>query len=173
MRQKWVNQANKLRNITVVSIGGGYRDYLVRSGLTSLPCSSKDPNKLSLVVGFYSFTSIIPTQTSSKRLKENLCFCWCIFFFFIQQPTNDDKDVPMLHTCVCFRRLQYPGHGCPLTICPSFGKMLDLIYLSFLEWFSGFVQIHPKQPVCVSGAKNLSLLLSGPSLTSLILKPDR
>lgn len=52
VRQRWVNQANKLRNVTVLSIGGGYRDYLVRSGLTSLPCSPKDPNKLSLVVSF-------------------------------------------------------------------------------------------------------------------------
>ncbi len=50
VRKKWVNQANKLRNVTVLSVGGGYRDYQVRSGLTSLPCPSGDPNKLSLVV---------------------------------------------------------------------------------------------------------------------------
>lgn len=50
VRQKWVNQANKLRNVTVLSVGGGYRDYQVRSGLTSLPCPPGDPNKLSLVV---------------------------------------------------------------------------------------------------------------------------
>lgn len=52
VRQKWVNQANKLRNVTVLSVGGGYRDYQVRSGLTSLPCPPGDPNKLSLVVRF-------------------------------------------------------------------------------------------------------------------------
>ena len=52
VRQKWVYQANKLRNITVVSVGGGYRDYQVRSGLTSLPCPPGDSNKLSLVVWF-------------------------------------------------------------------------------------------------------------------------
>lgn len=50
VRQKWVKEADKLRNITVLSIAGGYRDYQVRSGLTSLPCSSGDNNKLSLVV---------------------------------------------------------------------------------------------------------------------------
>lgn len=50
VRQKWVNQADKLRNVTVLSVGGGYRDYQVRSGLTSLPCPPGDPNKLSLVV---------------------------------------------------------------------------------------------------------------------------
>lgn len=51
VRQKWISQANRLRNVTVVSVGGGYRDYQVRSGLTSLPCPPGDPNKLSLVVG--------------------------------------------------------------------------------------------------------------------------
>lgn len=50
VRQKWVNCAKKLRNVTVLSVGGGYRDYQVRSGLTSLPCTPGDPNKLSLVV---------------------------------------------------------------------------------------------------------------------------
>lgn len=50
VQQRWVNQANKLRNVTVLSVGGGYRDYQVRSGLISLPCPPGDPNKLSLVV---------------------------------------------------------------------------------------------------------------------------
>lgn len=50
VRQKWVSQAKKLRNITVLSVGGGYRDYQVRSGLTSLPSPPGDPNKMSLVV---------------------------------------------------------------------------------------------------------------------------
>lgn len=45
-----MDQANKLRNVTVLSVGGGYRDYQVRSGLTSLPVPPGDPNKLSLVV---------------------------------------------------------------------------------------------------------------------------
>lgn len=54
VRQKWQNQANKLRNVTVLSVGGGYRDYQVRSGLTSLSCPPGDPNKLSLVVSVVS-----------------------------------------------------------------------------------------------------------------------
>lgn len=70
VRQRWVNQANKLRNVTVLSIGGGYRDYLVRSGLTSLPCSPKDPNKLSLVVSFYSSLPLLSTQASFLRLNR-------------------------------------------------------------------------------------------------------
>lgn len=70
VRQRWVNQANKLRNVTVLSIGGGYRDYLVRSGLISLPCPPKDPNKLSLVVSFYSSFRLSSTQTSFLRLNR-------------------------------------------------------------------------------------------------------
>uniref|UniRef100_A0A1A8JMA2 GPI inositol-deacylase n=1 Tax=Nothobranchius kuhntae TaxID=321403 RepID=A0A1A8JMA2_NOTKU len=68
VRQKWVNQANKLRNVTVLSIGGGYRDYQVRSGLTSLPCPPGDPNKLSLVV-----TAVPRTWVST----DHLSIVWC------------------------------------------------------------------------------------------------
>ncbi|XP_029981118.1 GPI inositol-deacylase [Sphaeramia orbicularis] len=68
VRQKWVNQANKLRNVTVLSVGGGYRDYQVRSGLTSLPCPSEDPNKLSLVV-----TAVPRTWVST----DHLSIVWC------------------------------------------------------------------------------------------------
>ncbi|XP_006807701.1 GPI inositol-deacylase [Neolamprologus brichardi] len=64
VRQKWVNQANKLRNVTVLSVGGGYRDYQVRSGLTSLPCPPGDPNKLSLVV-----TAVPRTWVSTDHLS--------------------------------------------------------------------------------------------------------
>lgn len=64
LRQKWVNQADKLRNVTVLSVGGGYRDYQVRSGLTSLPCPPGDPNKLSLVV-----TAVPRTWVSTDHLS--------------------------------------------------------------------------------------------------------
>uniref|UniRef100_A0A3B5BH65 GPI inositol-deacylase n=1 Tax=Stegastes partitus TaxID=144197 RepID=A0A3B5BH65_9TELE len=68
VRQKWVNQANKLRNVTVLSVGGGYRDYQVRSGLTSLPCPRGDRNKLSLVV-----TAVPRTWVST----DHLSIVWC------------------------------------------------------------------------------------------------
>ncbi|KAK7938395.1 hypothetical protein WMY93_001721 [Mugilogobius chulae] len=48
VRQKWL-KSDHLRNVTVLSVGGGYRDFQVRSGLTSLPCSDHDPQKISLV----------------------------------------------------------------------------------------------------------------------------
>ncbi|KAM3607858.1 uncharacterized protein V6R79_015254 [Siganus canaliculatus] len=68
VRHKWVNQANKLRNVTVLSVGGGYRDYQVRSGLTSLPCPPGDPNKLSLVA-----TAVPRTWVST----DHLSIVWC------------------------------------------------------------------------------------------------
>ncbi|KAK5890881.1 hypothetical protein CesoFtcFv8_014360 [Champsocephalus esox] len=68
VRQKWVNQARKLRNVTVLSVGGGYRDYQVRSGLTSLPCPPGDPNKLSLVA-----TAVPRTWVST----DHLSIVWC------------------------------------------------------------------------------------------------
>lgn len=50
VRRRWITGAQDLRNVTVLSVGGGYRDYQVRSGLTVLRCPLADPNKLSLVV---------------------------------------------------------------------------------------------------------------------------
>ncbi|KAG7240491.1 hypothetical protein INR49_026775 [Caranx melampygus] len=68
VRQKWVSHAKRLRNITVLSVGGGYRDYQVRSGLTSLPSPPGDPNKLSLVV-----TAVPRTWVST----DHLSIVWC------------------------------------------------------------------------------------------------
>nr|XP_057938755.1 GPI inositol-deacylase isoform X2 [Doryrhamphus excisus] len=69
LRQNWEKQAKKLKNVTVLSVGGGYRDYQVRSGLTSLPSSPPgDPNKLSLVV-----TAIPRTWVST----DHLSIVWC------------------------------------------------------------------------------------------------
>lgn len=68
VRQRWVSQAHRLRNVTVVSVGGGYRDYQVRSGLTSLPCPPGDPNKLSLVA-----TAVPRTWVST----DHLSIVWC------------------------------------------------------------------------------------------------
>ncbi|KAJ0070485.1 hypothetical protein NL108_011683 [Boleophthalmus pectinirostris] len=67
VRQKWLN-SERLRNVTVLSVGGGYRDFQVRSGLTSLPCSSDDPHKISLVV-----TAVPRTWVST----DHLSIVWC------------------------------------------------------------------------------------------------
>ncbi|CAL8326789.1 unnamed protein product [Lota lota] len=64
VRERWVKHADSLANVTVLSVGGGYRDYQVRSGLTSLPCSAGDPNKLSLVA-----TAVPRTWVSTDHLS--------------------------------------------------------------------------------------------------------
>uniref|UniRef100_A0A8C6WMV2 GPI inositol-deacylase n=1 Tax=Neogobius melanostomus TaxID=47308 RepID=A0A8C6WMV2_9GOBI len=67
VRRKWLS-SEKLRNVTVLSVGGGYRDFQVRSGLTSLPCSTDDPKKISLVV-----TAVPRTWVST----DHLSIVWC------------------------------------------------------------------------------------------------
>lgn len=48
--KRWATDVEKFRNVTVLSVGGGHRDYQVRSGLTALSCPIDDLNKMSLVV---------------------------------------------------------------------------------------------------------------------------
>uniref|UniRef100_A0A3P8WAI7 GPI inositol-deacylase n=1 Tax=Cynoglossus semilaevis TaxID=244447 RepID=A0A3P8WAI7_CYNSE len=93
VRQKWVKEADKLRNITVLSIAGGYRDYQVRSGLTSLPCSSGDNNKLSLA------TAVPRTWVSTDHLsivcKELVLATVRAFFDLVDPETKQFTANPM------------------------------------------------------------------------------
>ncbi|KAM4558463.1 GPI inositol-deacylase isoform 1-T1 [Odontesthes bonariensis] len=94
VRQKWLNQANKLRNVTVLSVGGGYRDYLVRSGLTSLPCSPGDPNKLSLVVTAVPKTWVSTDHLSIVWCKELVLATVRAFFDLIEPETRQFTEDP-------------------------------------------------------------------------------
>ncbi|XP_018534163.1 GPI inositol-deacylase [Lates calcarifer] len=102
VRQKWVNQANKLRNITVLSVGGGYRDYQVRSGLTSLPCPPGDPNKLSLVATAVPRTWVSTDHLSIVWCKELVLATVRAFFDLIDPETrqfteNSEKKMAVLN----------------------------------------------------------------------------
>ncbi|XP_076603383.1 GPI inositol-deacylase [Chaetodon auriga] len=94
VRQKWVNQANKLRNVTVLSVGGGYRDYQVRSGLTSLPCPPGDPNKLSLVATAVPRTWVSTDHLSIVWCKELVLATVRAFFDLIDPETRQFTENP-------------------------------------------------------------------------------
>uniref|UniRef100_H3AZ46 GPI inositol-deacylase n=1 Tax=Latimeria chalumnae TaxID=7897 RepID=H3AZ46_LATCH len=64
----WIEKAQALRNVTVLSVGGGFRDYQVRSGLTVLPSLHFHNNTLSVV------TSSVPRAWAST---DHLCIVWC------------------------------------------------------------------------------------------------
>lgn len=94
VRKKWVNQANKLRNVTVLSVGGGYRDYQVRSGLTSLPCPSGDPNKLALVATAVPRTWVSTDHLSIVWCKELVLATVRAFFDLIDPETRQFTENP-------------------------------------------------------------------------------
>ncbi|XP_059199489.1 GPI inositol-deacylase [Centropristis striata] len=102
VRQKWVSQAKKLRNVTVLSVGGGYRDYQVRSGLTSLPCPPGDPNKLSLVATAVPRTWVSTDHLSIVWCKELVLATVRAFFDLIEPETrqftvNPEKKMAVLN----------------------------------------------------------------------------
>ncbi|XP_077473483.1 GPI inositol-deacylase isoform X2 [Stigmatopora argus] len=68
LRIKWIKQADELRNVTVLSIGGGYRDFQVRSGLTSIHSPPDDTSKLSMVA------TAVPRIWVST---DHLSIVWC------------------------------------------------------------------------------------------------
>ncbi|KAM6978140.1 GPI inositol-deacylase [Tautogolabrus adspersus] len=94
VRHKWVTQAKKLRNVTVLSVGGGYRDYQVRSGLISLPCPQGDPNKLSLVATAVPRTWVSTDHLSIVWCKELVLATVRAFFDLIDPETRQFTDNP-------------------------------------------------------------------------------
>ncbi|XP_047457447.1 GPI inositol-deacylase [Mugil cephalus] len=94
VRQKWVNQANKLRNVTVLSVGGGYRDYQVRSGLTCLPSRPGDANKISLVATAVPRTWVSTDHLSIVWCKELVLATVRAFFDLIDPQTRQFTENP-------------------------------------------------------------------------------
>jgi len=50
VNKHWILNAQDLRNLTTLSVAGGFRDYQVRSGLAFLPRLSQHDSALSVVV---------------------------------------------------------------------------------------------------------------------------
>lgn len=67
VRRRWSARGEDLRNVTVLSVGGGYRDYQVRSGLTTLTCPVDDHNKMAVVVRKSKHSVIIFSNRFIKK----------------------------------------------------------------------------------------------------------
>ncbi|XP_042192094.1 GPI inositol-deacylase isoform X3 [Callorhinchus milii] len=64
----WILNEKDLRNVTILSVGGGFRDYQVRSGLTVVPSLDAYNHTLNVV------TSAVPMAWLST---DHLCIVWC------------------------------------------------------------------------------------------------
>ncbi|XP_072117728.1 GPI inositol-deacylase isoform X1 [Mobula birostris] len=98
----WILNEKDLSNISILSMGGGFRDYQVRSGLTIVPSLGLYNNTLSVV------TSAVPRAWLST---DHLCIVWCkelvlatvrAFFDLVDHHTNQitmdlQKRMSVLH----------------------------------------------------------------------------
>ncbi|XP_009331075.1 PREDICTED: GPI inositol-deacylase [Pygoscelis adeliae] len=90
----WILKAQDLRNLTTLSVAGGFRDYQVRSGLAFLPRLSQHDSALSVV------SSAVPRAWAST---DHLSIVWCkelilatirAFFDLIDENTRQITDNP-------------------------------------------------------------------------------
>nr|XP_033802288.1 GPI inositol-deacylase isoform X2 [Geotrypetes seraphini] len=94
----WILKSKELRNVTILSVAGGFRDYQVRSGLTFLPRSNSQHSALSVL------SSSVPRCWAST---DHLSVVWCkelilatmrAFFDLIDEDTKQihkDPDIRM------------------------------------------------------------------------------
>ncbi|NWS57424.1 PGAP1 deacylase, partial [Chunga burmeisteri] len=90
----WILKAQDLRNLTTLSVAGGFRDYQVRSGLAFLPRLRQHDSALSVV------TSAVPRAWAST---DHLSIVWCkelilatvrAFFDLIDENTKQITEDP-------------------------------------------------------------------------------
>ncbi|XP_014809884.1 PREDICTED: GPI inositol-deacylase isoform X1 [Calidris pugnax] len=90
----WILKAQDLRNLTTLSVAGGFRDYQVRSGLAFLPRLSQHDSALSVV------SSAVPRAWAST---DHLSIVWCkelilatirAFFDLIDENTRQITEDP-------------------------------------------------------------------------------
>ncbi|KAK3568779.1 hypothetical protein QTP86_017418 [Hemibagrus guttatus] len=105
VRRRWSTRAVDLRNVTVLSVGGGYRDYQVRSGLTTLTCPVDDHNKMAVVVTAVPRTWVSTDHLSIVWCKE-LVLATVRAFFDLIDPETGQVCTAVLYisvgVCVCF-----------------------------------------------------------------------
>ncbi|XP_066543052.1 GPI inositol-deacylase [Hoplias malabaricus] len=92
VKKRWSGGAEDLRNVTVLSVGGGYRDYQVRSGLTALSCPVDDLNKFSVVVTAVPRTWVSTDHLSIVWCKELVLATVRAFFDLIEAETGQFTD---------------------------------------------------------------------------------
>ncbi|XP_053217780.1 GPI inositol-deacylase [Podarcis raffonei] len=94
VNQKWIQKAKEIKNLTTLSVAGGFRDYQVRSGLAFLPRTSHQSSALCVV------TSAIPRVWAST---DHLSIVWCkelilatirAFFDLIDENTKQITEDP-------------------------------------------------------------------------------
>uniref|UniRef100_A0A668A9D9 GPI inositol-deacylase n=1 Tax=Myripristis murdjan TaxID=586833 RepID=A0A668A9D9_9TELE len=127
VRHRWVNQADGLRNVTVLSVGGGYRDYQVRSGLTSLPCPPGDSSKLSLVATAVPRTWVSTDHLSIVWCKE-LVLATVRALFDLIEPETRQVRMTIIHVYQAFR-INVASH------CKVHKERLPNVYRMKVPWF--------------------------------------
>ncbi|XP_070588225.1 GPI inositol-deacylase [Erythrolamprus reginae] len=68
VNHNWIQKSQEIRNLTTLSVAGGFRDYQVRSGLAFLPSSNSQNCALSVV------SSAVPRVWAST---DHLSIVWC------------------------------------------------------------------------------------------------
>ncbi|XP_062972289.1 GPI inositol-deacylase [Elgaria multicarinata webbii] len=94
VNHNWIRKAKEIRNLTILSLVGGFRDYQVRSGLAFLPGSGHQSSALSVV------SSAVPRVWAST---DHLSIVWCkelilatirAFFDLIDENTKQITEDP-------------------------------------------------------------------------------
>ncbi|XP_053351875.1 GPI inositol-deacylase [Clarias gariepinus] len=128
VRRRWSARAGSLRNVTVLSVGGGYRDYQVRSGLTTLTCPVDDPNKMAVMVTAVPRTWVSTDHLSIVWCKELVLATVRAFFDLIEPETGQftkdtEKTMSVLNHHFIRHPVQLPGE--PIDPAVSFLGPLD------------------------------------------------
>ncbi|XP_026073937.1 GPI inositol-deacylase-like [Carassius auratus] len=94
VRQRWATSAEDLRNVSVLSVGGGHLDFQVRSGLTALSCPNDDLNKMSVVATAVPRSWLSTDHISIVWCKELVLATVRVLFDLIEPETGQFTESP-------------------------------------------------------------------------------